>query len=148
MFLSFFRLPNLVEYIKDTMIKSCRDFSPYVRRAAMIGCLQLYKLSPEQIKGSYQLMYINFMLCVQVGEGAGAVDCKPTVIGRRPSMQSCWKLYPILHKAIFTCIVDTPCRPCIYGTSICAKVIIVYWYYIYINIYIYIYIYMYIQYIL
>lgn len=46
-----FRLASLVEYIKDAMIKGLEDCSPYVRRAAVIGSLQLYQLDPKEIEG-------------------------------------------------------------------------------------------------
>ncbi|XP_028393363.1 AP-4 complex subunit beta-1-like [Dendronephthya gigantea] len=44
------RLASLVEYTKDAILKRVSDHSPYVRKAAIIGCLQLYKLAPSEFK--------------------------------------------------------------------------------------------------
>ena len=46
----FYRLASLVEYTKDAIFKGVNDHSPYVRKAAIIGCLQLYKLAPGELK--------------------------------------------------------------------------------------------------
>jgi vesicle coat complex subunit len=52
---TFNRLASLVEYTKDAVLKGLKDHSSYVRKAAVMGCLQLYKLAPQQLNGKHIL---------------------------------------------------------------------------------------------
>ena len=56
------RLANLVEYTKDAILKGLKDHSSYVRRAAVIGCLQLFKLAPQEINLESLIEEINRIL--------------------------------------------------------------------------------------
>lgn len=53
------RLASLVEYTKDAVLKGLKDHSSYVRKAAVMGCLQLYKLAPQQLNVEDLIQQMN-----------------------------------------------------------------------------------------
>ena len=45
-----YRIPNLVDYIREPLKAALQDRSPYVRRTAVMGCVKLFYFAPEFIK--------------------------------------------------------------------------------------------------
>lgn len=41
------RLPDLVEYIEEPLLKGLEDTNSYVRRTAVLGCIKLFHLTPD-----------------------------------------------------------------------------------------------------
>lgn len=62
----FIRLPSLVEYTKDPILKGLKDYSSYVRKAAAIGCLQLYQLAPKEMIGSLNVHVLLIWKSVKI----------------------------------------------------------------------------------
>lgn len=51
-FLSTFdRVPNLVEYVMTPLLSGLADNSPYVRKAAVMGCVKLFYLDKRAVRG-------------------------------------------------------------------------------------------------
>lgn len=51
LFVLFYRLPDLVEYIVEPLVAGLGDNSSYVRRSAVMGCVKLYHLDPDFVEG-------------------------------------------------------------------------------------------------
>jgi len=57
--IGLFRLPNIIEYAMLPLRKGLNDPSPYVRKTAVTGVAKLYRLYPQQIKGSILLLLVR-----------------------------------------------------------------------------------------
>ncbi|XP_046860504.1 AP-4 complex subunit beta-1-like [Xenia sp. Carnegie-2017] len=52
-------LASLVEYTKDVVMKGLEDHSTYVRKTAVIGCLQLYQVAPQEFNEEELVLLLN-----------------------------------------------------------------------------------------
>ena len=47
------------------MLKGLQDHSSYVKKAAVIGCLQLYKLAPHELNGKFIAFLFPRSICIR-----------------------------------------------------------------------------------
>ena len=45
----------IIEHVKSPLLAAMDDRSSYVRRTAVVGCLKLYHLSPDQFEGKIEI---------------------------------------------------------------------------------------------
>lgn len=44
------RFAGSLEYLVPAILEALKDFDPYVRKAAVCGCIKVYYMSPDTIK--------------------------------------------------------------------------------------------------
>lgn len=48
-----FSVPNLVEYVMTPLMSGLSDHSPYVRKAAVMGCVKIFYLDKRAVRGMW-----------------------------------------------------------------------------------------------
>ena len=66
------RLPNLVEYVFNSIQKGIGDLSPYVRKTAILGCAKLFQIAPSRVRGTSGSMN-PLDVCPNVIEESGII---------------------------------------------------------------------------
>ena len=49
---TIYRVPDILEYIKDPLSAGLRDRSAYVRKTAVMGIVKVFYFAPEFVKGA------------------------------------------------------------------------------------------------